>query len=91
MREFILIDLQTQMPYLPQTMRDWQRKRILAWMRVWGEVRWYGELPWHGPLTDSKRDLYGFYSWCGLTTGFILTEDRRMFIPGTGIKEWSGT
>jgi hypothetical protein len=57
MREFILIDLQTQMPYLPQAMRDWPRERILAWLRVWGEVRRLVDFPWyvHSPNLRSDR------------------------------------
>jgi hypothetical protein len=30
--EFILIDLQTQMPYLPAYMRTWSRNRLLDWL-----------------------------------------------------------
>jgi hypothetical protein len=43
MTEFILVDLRTQMPYLPCEMRAWGRERILRWLRVYGEVIWHGD------------------------------------------------
>jgi hypothetical protein len=91
MRDFIWIDLTTLMLYLPDEMRNWTRERILAWLSIWGDVR---RMPdeYHVPshLQNANRDLYGFRSWCGRVTGFILTEDGRMRISGTSIKAWSG-
>jgi len=43
MAEFILVDLRSQMPYLPRIMRTWERERILRWLRVHGEVVWHGD------------------------------------------------
>jgi hypothetical protein len=43
MRHFVLIDLYSQMPYLPQEMRFWPRERVLLWMRQYGEV---GQIRW---------------------------------------------
>lgn len=39
MRSFVLIDLYSQMPFLPQEMHSWPRERVLMWMRQFGEVR----------------------------------------------------
>lgn len=38
MRPFVLVDLYSQMPYLPREMRSWPRERVLMWMRLFGEV-----------------------------------------------------
>jgi hypothetical protein len=83
-REFVLIDLQSQLPYLPPRMRTWPRERLLRWLAVWGEVRKIEQLSY------PDADTYSFGSWIGLRTGFILTHDGRMFIPGTTIEAWSG-
>lgn len=85
MREFVLIDLGRQMPYLPRAMQAWPGDRLLAWLSVWGQVHEAHELErWSTP----DRRLYVFRSWVGLWTGFVLTGDGRMFIPGTGIAAW---
>ncbi len=82
MHEFILVDLATQMPYIPDIARTWPRERILAWLRVWGEVH---KVEW--PQVSSDDD-YTFCSWVGCSTPFVLTQDGRMFIRGTLIRAW---
>jgi hypothetical protein len=77
------VDLATQMPFLPQYARAWPRERLLAWLRVWGEV-W--QVEW--PQGMSDKDTYTFRSWVGRWTGFVLTDDGRMFIPGTRVRAW---
>jgi hypothetical protein len=83
MREFLLVDLTTQMPYLPRRMQPWPRERVLAWLHVWGEV-WKVE-PF-GPY--DRPEAYAFRSWVGCWTNFELTDDGRMSIPGTRVKAW---
>ncbi len=55
MQEFILVDLAAQMPFLPRYARAWPRERLLAWLRVWGEV-W--QVEW--PQGMSDKDSYTF-------------------------------
>jgi hypothetical protein len=82
-REFILIDLATQMPYLPRSAKEWPRERMLAWLRVWGEVEVME------PRTGVyDKDRYTFRSWAGRWTWFVLTEDGDLFIPGLNIQAW---
>lgn len=82
MREFILLDLRTQMPYLPVEMREWPHERVLDWMLQYGEVR---ELEtWRMP----GQHGFVFRSWLGLSTPFVLTDDGDMFIPGARIHAW---
>lgn len=83
LKEFILVDLTTQMPYLPLSARAWPRERLFAWLRVWGEVQMF---EW--TQSNSSDDTYTFRSWVGLTTTFVLTQDGRMFIPSTSIYAW---
>ena len=83
MRTFILVDLRTQMPYLPQEMRDWPRERVLAWLRQYGEVRELETWTW------PQGKAYVFCSWVGLYTSFVLTETGQMFVPGMRIAAWT--
>ena len=78
-----MIDLVTQMPYLPRRMQTWPRERVLAWLRVWGEV-WKVEPT--GPY--DMPNAYTFRSWVGRWTYCELTEDGRFFIPGTRVAAW---
>jgi|GEM_PF-6856307 len=43
MREFVLIDLRSQMPFLPLFMKKWRRNKLLAWLKIYGELRVFGE------------------------------------------------
>jgi hypothetical protein len=85
MREFVLVDLQTQMPFLPREMREWPRERLLGWLRFYGEVREVKQ-PWG----YDEQQTYVFQSWVGLHTAFVLTNSGEMFIPGTRIEAWRG-
>lgn len=76
LREFVLIDLTTQMPYLPAFTREWPRERLLAWLRVWGEV-YKIETPYSTP----DDGWFAFRSWIGLMTPFVLSSDGHMYIP----------
>ncbi len=97
MREFHLINLATQMPYLPRFLQAWAPERIIAWLKVYGEVRnlaeWYRELTDLHPENRFYRDpgqfntTYNFRSWWGQDTTFVL-EDGRMYIPGRRIEAW---
>ena len=85
MREFALIDLVAQMPYLPTFMRSWSHERLLSWLHLYGEVRTLdGE-----HLSGLGYNTYVFTSWTGLWTGFVLTDDGDMFVPGTSVAAWS--
>lgn len=81
-REFILIDLTTQMRFLPQVVRTWPRERLLAWLRVWGEV---DEVTRMG--RRQVKDTYAFCSWVGRRTTFTLTDDGRLYL--LGISGWA--
>jgi len=83
LREFTLVDLTTQMPYLPTFIRTWPRDRLLAWLSVWGEVH-----KLEGTPGAEGADTYTFQSWVGRWTPFVLTQDGRMFIPATPIRAW---
>lgn len=99
MREFRLINLASQMPYLPYFMQTWSSDHLIAWLKVYGEVRnladWYHEQarihPEHWFYRDPSQfdHTYHFQSWWGLDTVFIL-ENGRMYIPGRGIEAWRG-
>jgi hypothetical protein len=78
MAEFILIDLQTQMPYLPAYMRTWPRERFLDWLRLYGEV-------YH---PEHMKDRYTFRSWSGRWTYFDYLESGELFIPDTRVGAW---
>lgn len=82
-REFILVDLRTQMPYIPREARDWPHERLLSWLRVWGEIE---SVTLRFP--QPGEDVYRFHSWAGCVTPFTLTDDGRMFIPMTTIEAW---
>ena len=99
--EFKLIDLRSQMPYLPGFMKAWSRPQLLAWMRNYGTVdllhspedkftqvlmAWEQE---HGRQLDLRQDHFVFCSWSGLCTMFVLTESMELFIPATQIRAWS--
>jgi len=84
LREFVLIDLTSQMPYIPRHVRDWPRERLLAWLRVWGDVD-----PIPTRYLEPAYDTYCFRSWLGLSMTFALTDSGRMFIPGTAIEAWN--
>jgi hypothetical protein len=84
MHEFILVDLTTQMHYLPRSMQTWPRERVLAWLRVWGDV-W--KIDSVGPY--ETPNAFAFRSWCGRWTNCELTTDGRMYIPGTRVKAWA--
>lgn len=84
-REFILVDLYTQMPYLPRVARTWPRDRLLAWLSVWGEVR---AIDYPPELTSPDRQTFAFRSWVGLYASFVLTNDGRMIVPGARARAW---
>jgi hypothetical protein len=79
--DFILIDLQTQMPYLPEYMRTWSRERLLDWMRQFGEVH----------QSPKDEGWYSFRSWVGRWASFVLSEAGELYIPGTYIRAWDSS
>jgi hypothetical protein len=94
MREFILIDLRTQMPYLPASMQTWSRKRFLDWLHLYGDVSRYRDLSGYWTeVHDYWNDWYSFTSWIGLWTPFTLHEtdsgDLSLHVSGTGIRAWN--
>jgi hypothetical protein len=84
-REFVLVDLYTQMPYLPRVARTWSYDRFLAWLRVWGEIR---EIEYPPELFAVGRRTFAFRSWVGLYANFVLTDDGQMFVPGSRLRAW---
>jgi len=78
MREFVLIDLRSQMPFLPLFMKKWRRNKLLAWLKIYGELR----------VFDEQKDTYFFHAWSGLDTFFILTTDGHMSIRSSRTKAW---
>ncbi|HEX8731884.1 MAG TPA: hypothetical protein VF725_07455 [Ktedonobacterales bacterium] len=90
MREFVLIDLYTQMPGLPRFMREWSRDDMLNWLRLYGEVTESNRNHLLSP-PDMFADTYHCRSWCGTQCGFVLREHGEMFVPGTRIRAWEAT
>ncbi len=96
MRLFHLVDLYSQMPYLPVQMRDWPREHVLAWMGLWGEV-------WQLGLTgtpDYKRlaagdgiseqsDTFAFRSWIGCDLVFRYPAPGDLYKSGDLRRGWS--
>ena len=78
MASFVLVDLRSQLHYLPAAMRSWTRQQVLQWLQHYGEVRHSTNFP----------DTYFFRSWCGLETPFTLTEDNHLSIPGILVEAW---
>ncbi|HEV2459582.1 MAG TPA: hypothetical protein VGS80_14595 [Ktedonobacterales bacterium] len=72
MRPFILLDLYSQTDYIPPEMRTWPRRRVLDWMRQYGEVHEW-PLPHRGTASLFRAPT-------GLTTTFNLTEDGQLSI-----------
>ena len=90
MREFVLLDLNTQMPYLPRFMKEWPREEILRWLRLYGEVKESNRA--HTPSYPGMlMDVYYFRSRHGPQCGFILQERGAMFIPGTRTCAWEAS
>jgi hypothetical protein len=83
LQEFTLIDLSTQMRFLPQIVRTWPRERLLAWLREWGEVR---EVT--GAGGRQLKDTYMFRSWVGQGTVFKVTDDGRLYLAVTSGWAW---
>lgn len=83
LREFVLIDLTSQMPYIPREARDWPRERLLSWLRVWGDV-----VMLDIPPARLGEDMYWFRSWSGCSTTFALSTEGHLFIPGTAGWAW---
>lgn len=80
MREFILVDLESQIAFLPSEIRRQPREHFLYWMRQYGEV-WEIE-------RNRRPDVraYSFRSWVGLRAGFALMDDGRLRLRG---RTWS--
>jgi hypothetical protein len=94
MSEFVLIDLRSQITFLPRQMRTWPREHILGWLRIYGEVHPLGDpskalnerlSPEHMRLF---QDTYIFRSWVGLQTGVVIRGPGDLFIPGTPLRAW---
>ena len=98
--QFTLIDLRSQVPFLPRYMKMWSRPRLLAWMRNYGTVdavdapeaeytqrmmKWERD---HGIPRVPLPNRYFFCSWSGLSTILVLTEDMELFIPDSLIRAW---
>lgn len=82
-REFMLLDLATQMRFLPQFVRTWSQEQLFAWLRVWGEVE---QLT--GMAGRPLKDTYSFRSWAGPQTTFVLKDYGGLFIPVTSGWTW---
>lgn len=82
MREFILVDLESQIAYLPAEIRQQPRDRLLGWLRQCGEV-WEIERDRRPGECD-----FGFRSWVGLFAGFTLTDDGRIRLRGRSWSTW---
>jgi hypothetical protein len=75
-KEFYLIDLIDQAPYLPQRVRSWSFEQLLSWLRVYGEVTIDPQRPRH----------FRFREWWALTGKyydlFSYTEDGTLRFYG---------
>ena len=91
MAEFTLIDLRSQMPYLPSYMRFWSRERFLNWLRIYGQVQWFRNRMEFGDTIYTFDDEYFFRSWVERETIFSIHEssgELSLHIPGTNIQAW---
>jgi hypothetical protein len=96
MRRFHLVDLYSQMPYLPAEMRDWPREHVLAWMGLWGDV-WqlglngtpnYQRLA-AGDVVSAQSDTFFFRSWIGCDLVFTYPGPGILYKPGYLPQGWS--
>lgn len=69
---FIVLDLGSQANAVARYIQGWEKERILAWLSQQGEVRQISH--------PQDRNLYGFRSHVGITTGFRLLEDGQIII-----------
>ncbi len=96
MDSFHMVDLYSQMPYLPQRMRGWPQERVLAWMRLFGEV-WQmdrSKAPSFRRMTDSgalsnQSHTYYFRSWIGCELIFEYPAPGEMYKVGDLRRGWS--
>lgn len=88
MQEFTLVDLRSQLPYLPRFMQRWTREQVLEWLRLYGQV--YKPDGAH-TLSDPTllEDVFYFRSWCGLESPFVLRGSLEWYIPSSAIRAWS--
>lgn len=88
MREFVLVDLRSQLPYLPRFMQLWTRGQVLEWLRLYGQV-YIPDSEHTLSDPDLLRDVYYFRSWCGLESPFVLAESLELYIPSSAIRAWN--
>jgi hypothetical protein len=96
MREFHLIDLSTQLTYLPHFMREWNMDEILSWLKIYGEVidlqrlvvedreRTHSDFVegLHRSPIEWYNNHYIFRSWWGFSTTFILSPGNIILSHG---------
>jgi hypothetical protein len=96
MHSFLLVDLYSQMPYLPEEMRSWQRERALAWMCIFGEV-WevdHSRTPsfrriGDGDIILGESHTIFFRSWIGCELIFEYPAPGEMYKVADLRRGWS--
>lgn len=85
---FVLIDLNTQLAFLPCYMKFWTEEQFLAWLEIFGEVSRLSETIKASFLPlENYTHTYEFCSWCGIQTRFFYKQGA-LFIPGTSSRAW---
>lgn len=73
MDAFRVVDLAGQGCAVARYVEGWSRDTLLAWLRLFGEVR--------QPM-DADDTLYWFTSRSGQSTGFVFTDEGRFLLVG---------
>lgn len=81
MHGFILVDLRSQIEFLPQQVRNGSQETFLRWLSQHGEVREWtrrGEWAW-----DRRYyTFYSFRSWWGIEHTFTFPTEGDISIQG---------
>ena len=70
---FRVVDLAAQGCAVARYVAGWPRDTLLAWLRLFGDVR---------QPVDTDDTLHWFTSRSGLSTGFVITHEGRFLLVG---------
>lgn len=81
MHVFILIDLRSQIEFIPQNIRNGSQEAFLIWLSQHGEVReWIGRGEWEWDRRNYT--FYSFRSWWGIEHTFTFPADGDIYVQG---------
>ncbi len=73
MHDFVLVDLRSQIEFLPQQVRNGSQEAFLRWLGQHGEV---------SEWSHQDSTFYSFRSWWGIETNFIFPRDGDIYVQG---------